>query len=407
MTANKDRLMKPCNLTLLAASMFFLFGYILIYSEKGYSQVSPWKGVEVFQKKGCVQCHSVYGKGGKGGPDLGKNKFYGTYLELATLMWDHFPEMFKKMEKSGFQFQEFNSEEMANLITYISFIKYRGEPGRESLGKKLLKSKGCISCHKFGGKGGDIGPDMSENECVSPLMLAECMWNHGPNMIEIFEENNIKRPEFKGDEMVHLAVAVRAYSPPTNRVPYSSYDLGDPVKGKHLFSEKGCKHCHAIHGVGGTLGPDFSEIDLNYSVTQIAGKMWNHGPEMWKTMKSEGIPLPQFKTGEMANIISYLYSLNLEDLPGDVEEGKKIIDKKGCLSCHSLHERGEGIAPDLATLSEIESPIAMITTMWNHAPAMQDMLLEKKMKWPIYKNGEMNHLYAFLHSLSSPPDSEK
>lgn len=401
MFAKNKHFKKLSGLGFFAANVFFLLGFIFLISEQGYSQVSPWKGIEVFQKKGCIQCHSVYGKGGKGGPDLGKKKFYGTYLDLATLMWDHFPKMSKKMKKMNFQFQEFSVEEMTQLITYISFIKYRGEPGRESLGKKLLKSKNCTSCHKFGGKGGDIGPDMSENEVVSPLMLAEAMWNHGPNMMEIFEENNIKRPEFKKDEMVHLAVAVRAYSRPTSRVASGAYDLGDPAKGKQLFIEKGCNHCHSIQGVGGTIGPDFSEIDLDYSITQIAGKMWNHGPEMWKAMKSEGINPPQFNPGEMANIISYLYWLKLEDNPGDVEKGKKIIDKKGCLSCHSLDGKGEGIAQDLATLTDINKPIAMITTMWNHAPTMQEMLLENKIKWPIFKNKEMVHLYSYLNSIST------
>ncbi|NIT61884.1 MAG: c-type cytochrome, partial [Aliifodinibius sp.] len=117
------------------------------------------------------------GKGGKGGPDLGEQKFYGTYLELASLMWNHFPKMFEKMQETGYQFPEFTEEEMSQLIAYISFIRYMGEPGNEYKGKKLLKSKGCMSCHKFGGAGEDIGPDISaKEEYLSPISLLETMW---------------------------------------------------------------------------------------------------------------------------------------------------------------------------------------------------------------------------------------
>jgi cytochrome c551/c552 len=363
---------------------------------------SPWKGREVYNKKGCVQCHSIYGRGGEDGPDLGENKFYGTYLELAALMWNHFPEMYDKMQNTGYEFPHLIKKETMQLIAYLSYVRYMGESGDEEEGRELLKTKGCVSCHKFGGKEGDIGPDFSsKNEYLSPLFLVESIWNHIPDMVEIFEKYETERPEFEGDEIVDLTSGIQSYMQ-TNTIPVSSHDLGNPVKGKILSEKKGCMKCHAVGGKGGNLGPDFRDINLNYSVTQIAGKMWNHGPKMWEIMKKEEISFPVFEKGEMADVIAYLYGLQLEDAPGDVEQGQKLIMDKKCLSCHSMQGKGGNISVDFASINELDAPLTMIGIMWNHSPAMQKRLVEKNLAWPELNGRDMANLYAYLQSISKP-----
>jgi cytochrome c2 len=408
MPAKYHHIIKPAySLFPVVVILLCSLGYASIFAQEDYSPVSPWKGREIFEAKGCVQCHSISGNGGNEGPDLGENKFYGTYLELATLMWNHFPEMSQKMKKKGTQFSEFNTEEMAQLIAYLSYQRYKGESGNEFSGRKLLRSKQCFSCHRFGGEGEDIGPDISEKEeYLSPINLVECMWNHGPQMMELFQEHDVNRPRFKDNEIIDIAFAINSYIPPTNKVPVHSYDLGDPLKGKELVEKKGCLHCHSIRGVGGVEGPDFAEIDLNCSVTQIAGKMWNHGPEMWTIMKEKEISIPVFEKGEMANLIAYLYGINFEDIPGDARAGYEIVNQKKCLSCHSLKDEGTGSSVDFTELKALDSPLSMITTMWNHAPEMHEEQLEKKLKWPKFKGKEMANLYAYLRSLSSSTNEE-
>lgn len=392
---------------LLMILMFFSMGYLPVFSQQKHVSRSPWEGLKVFQEKGCKQCHSVYGVGGKGGPDLGKKKFYGTYLKLAALMWNHYPRMYNKMKEKGFRFSKLSTTEMSQLIDYLSFIRYRGEPGRESLGRKLLKSKGCISCHKLGGEGGDLGPDISKSmRILSPLILLESMWNHGPHMMKMFQENHIKRPEFKDNEIVDLAIAIRASMAPTNMVPPSAYDIGDPVNGKKLAKEKGCMKCHSMRGVGGSFGPDFYEMDLDYSVTQIAGKMWNHGPRMWEIMEKENIRFPNFKEGEMADIIAYLYQSKMKDAPGNKEEGKKVVEEGRCLSCHNIRGQGAGSLENLAEIGKLESPLAMITAMWNHAPAILKKHREMKLKWPKLNDRDIANLYTYLNGLLPPQKSQ-
>jgi cytochrome c len=56
------------------------------------------KGWKVFTAKKCGLCHSIWGEGGKGGPDLGTlPESYVSPSQLAALMWNHGPEMWGKM----------------------------------------------------------------------------------------------------------------------------------------------------------------------------------------------------------------------------------------------------------------------------------------------------------------------
>lgn len=314
-------------------------------------------------------------------------------------MWNHFPKMYKRMQATGVEFQNVNSQEMEQLIAYLSFIRYRGEPGNAYKGQQLLKER-CMPCHRFGGRGGDIGPEFDKtSEYISSMQFVESMWNHGPDMMDVFFEHRIRRPVFKGKDIEHILAAMRTYIS-TTKVPVGSFVMGDPAEGKELFHDKGCDDCHAYRGVGGKLGPDFANMRLDHSAVQLAGKMWNHGPRMWKIMEEENLTIPVFEDGEMTDVLAYLYALKLEDDPGDPERGRQIIDKKRCLACHALKGQGSKVSVDLAKLKAMDSPPAMIAAMWNHAPGMREKQMEKKLKWPKLKARDMADLYAYLYQVT-------
>lgn len=357
---------------------------------------SPYAGQKYFKARGCIQCHAVYGQGGDEAPDLGEKKFYGTYFQLAALFWNHFPKMYKKMESSGYEYQKMSTDEMKALVGYLAFIRYMGEKGNVWTGRKLLHSMGCFSCHKFGGEGGDIGPDISAlKEQITPIFLAQTLWNHGPSMMGVFEKHNIRRPKFSGNEILHLSYGIMSFMNPT-RVPAQASFMGDPMKGAKLAAEKGCMLCHAFKGKGGDIGPDFEDIDLNLSVTEIAGHMWNHGPKMWEAMKENNIRIPKFKGNEMADILAYVYALKLIDEPGDKAAGEELIRSRNCLSCHTLEGKGTGKAMDLSTVAPMTSPFNIISAMWNHAPDMHKKYSAIKNDWPEFTARDIANVYAFF-----------
>jgi mono/diheme cytochrome c family protein len=364
------------------------------------------RGRSAFIEKGCANCHAVYGQKvdgsvPKGGPDLGEKKIYGTHLELASMVWNHLPRMLRKMEKQGYDPPIFTPDEVEQIISYLSFIRYIGQPGNVRTGRKLLQRRGCRKCHSFDGVGGDVGPDFTDDESyVSPLALAASMWNHGPDMIDLFDQHGVKRTRFRADEMVNLAAAIRSYIS-TTRIPPGSFDPGDPDSGERLISDTGCTRCHSVGGEGGSDAPDFYEMDFDKSVTAIAGDFWSHGPKMWESMKDLGIVVPTFDRDRMADVIAYLYSLRLHDAPGDETSGANLLDSKGCTTCHPVNGvGGQGSHTDFAAVEDLDSPLSMLAKMWSHAPEISSELRETRTKWPELSSREMADIYAYLRSVS-------
>ena len=380
--------------------IFLLAGVYSVSAQQDSETVSPWEGKKIFQEKGCIHCHSIKGTGGDDAPDLGENKYYGTYLELASLMWNHVPDMIESIEDKGLEFPSLSGEETIQLLRYISYTRFWGESGNERVGRKILSEKKCIACHKFGGEGSNIGPDITKNDIyLSPLSLTTSMWNHLPEMMEMAAEKNIEQPKFKGDEIVDLASGIKSYMRPT-KTPANQANIGNPVHGEKTISQAQCLHCHAINGSGGKAGPDFTEIDFNYSVTEIAGIMWNHGSVMYAMMKKEGMSFPKFNENDMADIIAFLYGLNMEDSAGDRQLGEKLVKNRGCLNCHKLAGQGGDLSIDLSIISGMKSPFDMISAMWNHAPAMKNKLLEENIDWPHLDQRDMANLYAYLTNIT-------
>ncbi len=367
---------------------------------------NPLRGRFVFEQKGCASCHSIQGAGGDVGPDLGQNKFYGSFLQLAGTMLNHAPEMLRRMQELDLAYPEFSRSELVELFAYLYYLRYLGEPGDLYRGKILVREKGCLACHAVGGKGGNSGPAFDKlAKYISPLYMAQALWNHGPEMERQIVKMGLKRPRFEKGQIVDLSAYIREASKGTQRERvYMS--PGNPTRGKGVFKEKGCLACHALNGEGEDIGPDLRQSDWDHSVTEIAGVMWNHGSEMAVLMDERDIDWPKFTGKEMADLIAYLYFLGFHDEPGDSEKGQMVFSKKGCVNCHGQDARGGEYAPDLSESKGAASPLDMAQIMWNHAPVMEERITEKVMRWPTFTGEEMRDIYAFLRVLSKSDNAE-
>ncbi len=365
---------------------------------------NPLKGRIVFEQKGCISCHAIQGDGKEIGPDLGEQKIYGSFLQLAGIMWNHAPEMLRKMNEQNMPFPEFTQTEMVELIAYLYYLRYLGEPGEPEQGKILIKEKACLNCHSIGVKGGDLAPAFEKfAKFVAPLYIAQALWNHGPKMDKQLKKKGLKRPHFAEGELVDLAAYIREASSGAGRGK-ASLSPGNPNNGKNVFEEKGCINCHDLDDRKNNIIPDLEEVDLALSVTGIAGLMWNHGAEMQKQMKEEEIEWPQFEAKEMADLTAFLYFLKFNGKAGNKRAGKAVFSEKGCISCHSTDVTGGTIGPNLTKSKHFSSTIDMAHVMWNHAQVMEKRIAEKVQHWPIFTGNEITDLYAYLKSISQGRD---
>jgi len=384
-----------------STEILFLILIGSLWGAEGLSQEfsvpeNPLKGRIVFEQKGCSTCHSIRGEGGEVGPDLGQKKFYGSFLELASIMWNHSPEMLRRMRELNLPFPKFSRTEMMELMSYLYYLRYLGEPGDLYRGKILVEEKGCLQCHSIGGEGGEVAPAFdSLRKYISPLYLAQALWNHGPDMEEQMQAMGSSRPVFRSGEIVDLSAYIRAAG---KGIEQSQIYMspGNPQRGEQVFKEKGCLDCHAINGKGKQIGPDLQELEWGYSVTEIAGLMWNHGGVMRKYMKNRQLRWPEFTGKEMADLIAYLYFFRFADETGNPQQGKQLYSQKQCAQCHENNTNGTRFAPDLSGSSALSSSINFAQIMWNHAPAMEEKMSERVVVWPEFTGKEMRDLYIYL-----------
>jgi cytochrome c2 len=170
----------------------------------------------------------------------------------------------------------------------------------------------------------------------------------------------------------------------------------DPLAGSQVFGAKGCVKCHSVNGAGGKVGPDLARIARAHSFYDLATAMWNHLPRMADRMRQLGIARPNLTTEEAGNLVAFLYTLNYFEPPGNPDTGKRLFGEKRCIVCHQINGVGGVVGPNLDAIGREGSPIAVAAAMWNHGPAMVEVMRAKGVARPSFTGGELRDLLAYL-----------
>jgi len=360
---------------------------------------NAFEGRKVFVQKACVRCHSIWGSGGKVGPDLSRIGERTTPYQFAGILWNHSPRMLAAMKKEGMELPLMEADDFRNLLAYLFFLPRLDEQGDFERGSRLFREKQCVTCHSVGGAGGSVGPRLDKYAgAMSAVTFAQALWNHGGKMSETMKARGVPRPTFEKGDLADLLAYLRGTS--LEVLPERRFqEPGDPALGKSLFSQKGCIKCHSVHGLGGKVGPDLGERRLTGTVSEIAAHLWNHGPNMWAKMKELGIPKPEFSGSDLSHLLAYLYREGLAEPPGKADLGKKLLIDKACIRCHSVAGTGGTSGPDFVKSGATESFARFAAGLWNHAPRMQETLRAMGIAWPHFEDSEVRNLFAYLRSV--------
>ena len=283
----------------------FAFLYTARYVDEPGDEL---KGRALFEKKGCVRCHSIGGAGGDAGPDLAAVKGIDTPIRWTQAMWNHAPVMEKTAAKLGVPWPRFQGRDMNDLLAYVRSHSTAQRRERELLpadperGWKVLRTKSCIACHTVRGKGGHVGPELGPNHQL-PLTVVQfsgLMWNHSPQMWRVPQARTIARPTFEGQEIADLVAflsSLRYFEP-----------VGSPHMGQTVFSERGCDHCHGSRAEGGRGGPALRGRGQPTTAVTLATALWQHGPKMYQRTQQLGRPWPVLQENDVGDVVAFLNS---------------------------------------------------------------------------------------------------
>lgn len=132
------------------------------------------QGRRLFTDKGCLECHSIRGVGGKVGPDLADRPAQGSVLDFAARMWNKAPKMTEAMKARSIPAPQLAPGEVADILAFLYSVRYMGATGDPRRGAQVAQNKGCLACHAAGKRAGDLRRVAGGEP---PAVLA-ALWNH-------------------------------------------------------------------------------------------------------------------------------------------------------------------------------------------------------------------------------------
>ena len=341
------------------------------------------RGEKVFETERCVECHSIDGKGGKKGPDLGKriDRSFTPAL-LASTMWNHAPVMWAAIEGAGIEKPKLSPEAAADLFAFFYSSRFFDKPGDAGRGKQAFGARHCADCHGVTESKAEGAPPIVKWDSLGqPMVLVQQMWNHSGRMHEAFARRHIPWQELTTQELTDMLVYLRTLPETQQLAARFAYTSGQG--GEAVFQSKGCIKCHT-----GKLSLD--DRLHNLTLTDIAVDMWNHAPRMIQ-------PPPALTEDEMQQLLSYLWMRQFIYPAASEARGKQVFMQKRCADCHAGGQHG---APPLPGQARKFSEVTIISALWRHGPQMLLRMRQAKIAWPRFNSPQqVADLLAYLNSV--------
>jgi cytochrome c2 len=162
---------------------------------------NPNTGRKLFAAKGCATCHGGEARGGREGPDLGTLDLHRSADGIAGTMWNHALAMSSTMRERGIDWPSLTTPELADLVSFLYFLRYADTGGDAEVGAGVFVDQGCASCHSDP-DAPHAGPELAA--AASPAALVAEMWNHASLMQRAILAEGRPWPELTGEELRHL-----------------------------------------------------------------------------------------------------------------------------------------------------------------------------------------------------------
>jgi cytochrome c2 len=277
------------------ADLFAYFYSTLYFSPQGSSA----RGLNVFEEKGCVSCHSevLNARSKRSVLDWTNIK---DPIAWAEQMWNHAGQMDSATTNRGIRWPKLSDQDAVDLLMFLSkFPETETQMASFSVGEprlgRIVFERSCESCHTFGENDRSKVNLLSRSRPLSITGYIAAMWNHAPDM----RRRGGATPRLNAGDMPDLIAFLFAQR--------YFQDRGDVSKGRRVFEGKACAKCHAERRKE-TGAPDLSLAAETFSPITLTSAVWRHGPSMLEKMREQNISWPNFTGSQMADLIAYLNS---------------------------------------------------------------------------------------------------
>jgi cytochrome c len=85
----------------------------------------PRRGEQIVGAKGCLDCHSIGGKGGRLAPDFEKSRSLIEPANVIAAMWNHGAAMEQKMRDEKLSWPVFKGDEFTQVVGFLQALGRR------------------------------------------------------------------------------------------------------------------------------------------------------------------------------------------------------------------------------------------------------------------------------------------
>lgn len=164
-----------------------LFAYVRNDGHESHISIAkadPERGWQVFQEKGCLDCHGISRGSEHVAADFGPSReLPPTYSQFAASMINHFPTMQRAIATRGGKPPVFAGTEMADVTVFLYNLHYLEPSGSPQVGASVFDWRGCAQCHGKTAEGTRAGPALrGRGQTYTSVRLAAALWGHGARM---------------------------------------------------------------------------------------------------------------------------------------------------------------------------------------------------------------------------------
>ncbi len=324
--------------------------------------MDPQRGEQVMREQNCLTCHNVRGEGALKAPDLSARLVDRyTPAALASLLWNHLPEMWTAMSKELVGRPRPSERDAEDMFAYLYAEHFLNPAGTQARGERAFEQRGCAACHSAG----PGNPVENWRGIRDPFALVQQMWNHAGLMRASREQRGVVFERLSARDLADLtAFASRTAKQAPSTMP-------ETAQGASLFKAN-CGGCHP--GI-----VNLQKRLQDRTPLEVASGLWNHA----NSMQTLALGAPN----DMRSIVGYVWNLQFQE-SGDAVRGAKTFADKKCAGCHAQMNRGE----------RVFSTYSMISLWWAHGPLMQADMQKKKARWPYLAPEDVANLVAYMNT---------